>query len=109
MERGSGNGCEVRIILDQHEGFLNQTDQHNHPPNPEIIAVKKISSCYRSCYGKNFPGFSYFATYVTSKIITNYDKRGKCLPILHKATSNNYFIVKCLLKSNVANIILLTY
>ena len=63
MERGSGNGCEVRIILDQHEGFLNQTDQHNHPPNPEIIAVKKISSCYRkvaSAIWEKFSGFLLF-------------------------------------------------
>ena len=31
------------------------------------------------------------------------------MPILHEATCNNYFIVKYLLKSSVARVILLTY
>ena len=33
----------------------------------------------------------------------------KYLPTLYEATCDNYFIVKCLLKSNVARDILLTY
>ena len=43
-----------------------------------------------------------------SEIIAKYEKRGNYLPILHKATCNNYFIVKCLLKSNVSRVVLLT-
>ena len=35
------------------------------------------------------------------------EKRGKYLLILHKATCDNYFIVKCLLKSNTGRAILL--
>ena len=36
------------------------------------------------------------------QIIAKYEKRGKYLPILHEATWDNHFILKCLLKSNVA-------
>ena len=46
---------------------------------------------------------------ISSDIIAKYEKRGKYLPILHEATCDNYLIVKCLLKSNVAWVILLTY
>ena len=41
--------------------------------------------------------------------MAKYEKRGKYLPTLHEATCDNYFIVKCLLKSNVARVILLAY
>ena len=57
------------------------------------ILVLVIVRC-RVQYGKYFPSFSYFATYLTAK----YEKRGKYLPILHEATCDNYFIVKCLSK-----------
>ena len=43
------------------------------------------------------------------QIISKYEKRQKYLPVLHKTTYNNYFIVKCLLKSNVARVILPSY
>ena len=43
------------------------------------------------------------------KTISRYEKRGKYLPRLHEATRDNYFIVKYLLKSNVARVIVLTY
>ena len=43
----------------------------------------------------------------SSFLIAKYEKLGKYLPILHEATCNDYFIVKCLLKSNVARVILL--
>ena len=43
-----------------------------------------------------------------SEIITKHEKGGKYLSTLHEATCDNYFIVKCLLKSNVARVILLT-
>ena len=48
-------------------------------------------------YGKYFP------------IIAKYEKRGKCLPILYEATCDNYFFVKCLLKSNIARVIFFIY
>ena len=41
-------------------------------------------------------------------LLPKFEKRGKYLPILLEATCDNYFIVKCLLKLNVARIILLT-
>ena len=43
-----------------------------------------------------------------SEIITKYEKQGKYLAILHGATCGNYFVVKCLLKWNVASITLIT-
>ena len=42
-----------------------------------------------------------------SLAIAKYEKRGKHLPILHKSTCDYYFIVKCLLKSNVWRVIFL--
>ena len=52
--------------------------------------------------GNIFRSSAFFATLV------KYEKRGKYLPILHEATCDNYFIVKCLLKWNTARAILLT-
>ena len=87
-------------------------------------------SCFRTAsqYRKYFPSFSYFATSIITRlhyyyfnyyytsleasgivIIAKYQKRGKYLSILHDTTCDNYFIFKCLLKSNVARFILLTY
>ena len=34
VERRSGNGCKVKIVLDEGGNFLNQTGEHTHPPNP---------------------------------------------------------------------------
>ena len=51
---------------------------------------------------------SAFLVKFDKTLIAKYEKRGKYLPIFHKATCNNYFIVKCLLKSNVLGIVLLT-
>ena len=45
----------------------------------------------------------------TRKIIVKYEKREKYMPILHETTSDNYFIVKCLLKPNVTRVILPSY
>ena len=56
-------------------------------------------------YGKYFPSFSYFATFAT-EIKAKYEKQGKYLPILYEATRDNYFIVKYLLKSNMAGVFL---
>ena len=53
-------------------------------------------------YGKYFPSFSYFATFLTSlqasEIIAKYEKLGKYLSILQEATCDNYFIVEFSLK-----------
>ena len=40
------------------------------------------------------------------EIATKYEKRGKYLAILHEATCDNYFIAKCLLKSNESRVTL---
>ena len=42
-------------------------------------------------------------------MIAKYEKQEKYLPILHKAMCGNYFIVKCLLKSNIARAVLVDY
>ena len=36
-----------------------------------------------------------------NEIIPKYEKIGKYLPILHEENCDDYFVVKCLLKSNV--------
>ena len=60
-----------------------------------------------------FRGFSYFAIYFmsheASEITAKYEKQRIYLSILHEPTYENYFIVTCLLKSNKAGVILLTY
>ena len=38
-------------------------------------------------------------------LIAKYEKEGKYLPILHEATCNNYFIVKCLFNLNESRVI----
>ena len=48
-----------------------------------------------------------YTSLYASKIIAKYERQGKYLSILHEAMCNNYFIVKCLLKSNVARGILI--
>ena len=42
-------------------------------------------------------------------MIVKYDKREKDLTILHEVMCDNYFIVKCLLNSNLSRVILFTY
>ena len=42
------------------------------------------------------------------EIIMKYEKQGKYLALMHGVTCDNYFIVKYLMKSNVASIVLLT-
>ena len=69
---------------------------------------KVIRSCYRTVPSAISEIFSEFLIFCNlSEIIVKYEKRGKYLPILHEATCGNYFIVKCLLKSNVAWVILI--
>ena len=70
----------------------------NVSKNRSAKYIVVITRC-RVQYGKYFPSFSYFAIYFTSlyasKIIAKYEKRGKYWSILHEATCDNYFIVKC--------------
>ena len=72
-----------------------------------VIALCRVQ------YGKYFSSFSYFATYFrsiwASELIAKYEKQGKYLLILHEATSDNYFILKCFFKSNRTRVISLTY
>ena len=69
-----------------------------------------ISSCYRAVSSIIWEKISEFliSCNLFSKKIAKYDKWEKYLPLLHKAACDNYFIVKCLLKSNVARALILT-
>ena len=51
--------------------------------------------------------FSYFVCHNACEIKGKYEKQGKYLSILHKATCNSYFMVKYLLKSNWARVCLI--
>ena len=62
-----------------------------------------ICSCYCKVPGALWEICPIFETIVKNK------EQVKYLLMLHDATYNNYFIVECLLKLNVARIILLTY
>ena len=53
-------------------------------------------------------GNIFRVSHILQLIEKKYEKRGKYLPILHEATCDNYFIVKCLFKSNESRVILLT-
>ena len=66
-----------------------------------IYAV--VTARCRVQYGKYSPSFSQFLKFLQwTEVITKYKKRGKYLPILHETTCDNYFVVKYLLKLNVA-------
>ena len=43
-ERRSGNGCKVKIVLDEQENFSHQFGQDTHAPNPEAVSALKIRS-----------------------------------------------------------------
>ena len=45
-----------------------------------------------------------FRVFRDLKWYLKYEERGKSLPILHKATCDNYFILKCFLKPNIARV-----
>ena len=53
---------------------------------------------------KYFPSISHFVYFL--KTTAKYKKGVKYVPILHEATYDNYFTFKCLLKSNIARVIL---
>ena len=74
-----------------------------------------MCSCYRTVssaiweiFSKFFIFCSLFTSLHASEILARYDKRGKYLAILHEAMCDNYFIVKCLLRSNMSRVLLLT-
>ena len=69
-------------------------------------ANTSISSIYRTVPSGIWETFSEFLIFC-NYLIGKHEKRGKYLLILHEATSDNYFIVKCLLKSIIARTILL--
>ena len=52
--------------------------------------------------------FLYFSTYFPHlkpfQIIAKFEKKGKYTPLLHGGTCNKYFLVECLLKSNLFSI-----
>ena len=70
-----------------------------------------LGSCYRMVSSAIWEIFSEFLIFCNLfEVIVKYEKRGKYLPILQEPTCENYVIVtECLLKSNVARVILLTY
>ena len=70
------------------------------------VDLNYLRSCYRTVLGAIWEIFSEFFMFCNlfHKSLGEYEKRGKYLPILHEATCDNYFIVKCLLKSNVARV-----
>ena len=43
-ERKSGNGCKVKIVLNEQENFSHQFGQHTHAPNPEAVTALKLRS-----------------------------------------------------------------
>ena len=51
-ERRSGNGCKVKIVLDEQENFSHQFGQHTHSPNPEAVSALKLRSKTKrdTCY-----------------------------------------------------------
>ena len=105
------NWCLIKV------NFLNvlthcENIENSHILSQKLFVILKrvyyvvvIARC-RVQYGKYFPSFSYFSYFEITAI---YEKRGRYLPILHEATCDNYFIVKCLLKSNMARAISLSY
>ena len=40
----SGNGCKIKIVLDEQENFSHQFGQHTHAPNPEAVSALKLLS-----------------------------------------------------------------
>ena len=73
---------------------------------------KIVSNCYRAMPIAIWQIFSKFLIFCNlfqaSEIIAKYEKRGKYLLVLQEAMCDNYFIIKCFLKLNVARVILLT-
>ena len=43
-ERRSGNGCKIKVVLDEQENFSHQLGHHTHAPNPEAVSALKLRS-----------------------------------------------------------------
>ena len=71
------------------------------------MGTVSCGTCYRILESNDINGT--LAWNGMEKITAKYEKRGKYFPILHEATSDNYFIVNYLLKLHVARVILLTH
>ena len=96
---------QIRSISLYLVPILENTDQNNSKYGNFLRSASVFAVVVARCrmqYGRYFPSFSHFATY--QKNNRKDEKQGKYLPILHEATCDNNFIVKCLLKSNVARI-----
>jgi FLYWCH zinc finger domain. len=46
-ERRSGNGCRVKVLLDEGENFVRITGDHTHAPNPERSQALNIRAQIR--------------------------------------------------------------
>ena len=82
---------------------------YSHPVWSLLIFTSRLTSnCYRMVPSaiRNIFRVSHILQFIY-EIIAKYEKRGKYLPIWHKAMCDNSFIVKCYLKSNVSRIMYL--
>ena len=70
-----------------------------HTVNKNMYLLSHVAECNMG---------NIFRIFHILQLIAKYEKRGKYLPILYEVTCDNYFIVKCLLKSNELRNILLT-
>ena len=43
-KRRRGSGCKAKVVLDQQNNFLWQSDEHTHVLGPEKVAVEKSRS-----------------------------------------------------------------
>ena len=43
-ERRSGNGCNVKVVLDDQENFLRKSGEHTHPADPDKVEAMQIRS-----------------------------------------------------------------
>ena len=67
--------------------------------------IHLICSCYCTVPSAIWEIFSKFFIFCNLFIRAKYEKRGKYSPTLHEATCGNYFIVECLIKSNLSRVI----
>ena len=73
----------------------------NLPTSLDKNQGKELSSHGAECNMGNI----FRVSHILQQIVAKNGKWGKYLPILHEAMCDNYYIVKCLLKSNLARVI----
>ena len=89
-----------RVQILRNRVQVRPTLYSSQPIRLHIFSMLAICTCYRTVPSAIWEIFSQVLIFC--RLHCNlFEKRGKCLPTLHEATCNNYFIVKCLLKSNV--------